>query len=280
MSNLAPFKSNQQPGLPMPPRGDTIAQFATYLEAQKAVDYLSDNHFPVQAVTIVGVDLKMVERVTGRLTYARVALAGLLSGAWFGLFVGLLLSLVGSTTEGQGISVFAAVFIGAAFGLLFGLISYSFTGGRRDFTSTSQIVAGEYRVLCLTEQAGKAIQLLNQLSRDGGPTSGNFAGPSGTAPVTPAPGQTPPAFGTTPAGPEPEGAPPAPAEPVTGPTYSEMIDRKRNEDRERQDRERQEREQREREDRERTDAQAAPTQVHPPVAPPPTQQVPLQDPPP
>jgi len=143
MSNLAPSRSNQ-PGLPTPPRGDTIAQFATYLEAQRAVDYLSDNHFPVQAVTIVGVDLQMVERVTGRLTYSRVATAGLLSGAWFGLFVGLLLTIFGS---GRGVSVFAAIIIGAAFGGLFGLISYSFTGGRRDFTSTSQIVAGEYRVL-------------------------------------------------------------------------------------------------------------------------------------
>ena len=275
MSNLAPFKSNQQPGLPTPPRGDTIAQFATYLEAQKAVDYLSDNHFPVQAVTIVGVDLKMVERVTGRLTYARVAVAGLLSGAWFGLFVGLLLSLFGSTSEGQGISVFAAIFIGAAFGLLFGVISYSFTGGRRDFTSTSQIVAGEYRVLCLTEQAGKAIQLLNQLARDGGPSSGNFAGPSGTAPVTPAPGQVPPAYGTSPAGPPPEGAPPAPAEPVTGPTYSEMIDRKKNEEREQR-----EREARERAAKEHTDRQSAPTQSHAPVKPSHTEQIPIQDPPP
>jgi hypothetical protein len=233
MSNLAPFKTNQQPGLPMPPRGDTIAQFGTYLEAQKAVDYLSDQHFPVQAVTIVGVDLKMVERVTGRLTYARVAVAGLASGAWFGLFVGLLISLFGSA---EGFSVFFAVFIGAAFGLLFGVMSYAFTGGRRDFTSTSQIVAGEYRVLCLTEQAGRAMQLLGQLAREGGPSSSGPSGPTAPAPIAPAPGASVPPFGPgQPAEPEP-GAPPA--EPVTGPTYSEMIDRKRAEEREREERER------------------------------------------
>ena len=240
MSNLAPFKTNPQSGLPMPPRGDTIAQYGTYLEAQKAVDYLSDNHFPVQAVTIVGVDLKMVERVTGRLTYARVAIAGLASGAWFGLFVGLLISLFGSAED---FSVFFAVVIGAAFGLLFGVMSYAFTGGRRDFTSTSQIVAGEYRVLCLTEQAGKAVQLLNQLAREGGPNSSGGSGsgwgnpPSGeaTAPVTPAAGQPTEQFpASTPAGPEPG----APVQPVTGPTYSEMIDKKKAEDRERADRER------------------------------------------
>ncbi|MBC7308050.1 MAG: magnesium transporter, partial [Dietzia sp.] len=79
--------------VPTPPKGVEIADYPTYLEAQKAVDYLSDHQFPVQLVTIVGVDLKMVERVTGRLSYPRVALAGAASGAWFGLFVGLLLSL-------------------------------------------------------------------------------------------------------------------------------------------------------------------------------------------
>jgi hypothetical protein len=237
VSNLAPYKSQQQPGLPMPPRGDTIAQFATYLEAQKAVDYLSDNHFPVQAVTIVGVDLKMVERVTGRLTYARVAVAGLASGAWFGLFVGLLISLFGNAKD---FSVFFAVFIGAAFGLLFGVMSYAFTGGRRDFTSTSQIVAGEYLVLCLTEQAGKAMQLLNQLAREGGPSGTppktGPSGPSAPAPATVVPpfGTPPQAAGTGSAGPDDVVA----TQPVTGPTYSEMIDKKRAEDREREDRER------------------------------------------
>jgi hypothetical protein len=91
MSNFGPMSRQQQMRVPTPPRGDGIARYATYLEAQRAVDYLSDNQFPVQHVTIVGTGLRMVERVTGRLTYARVAVAGAASGAWFGLFVGLLL---------------------------------------------------------------------------------------------------------------------------------------------------------------------------------------------
>jgi hypothetical protein len=240
MSNLAPINASQQARLLLPPRGDTIAQFGTYLEAQKAVDYLSDNHFPVQAVTIVGVDLKMVERVTGRLTYTRVSLLGLASGAWFGFFVGLLISLFGSA---EGFSLIFAVVIGAAFGLLSGLVSYALTGGQRDFTSTSQIIAGEYRVLCLSEQAGQAIQLLNKLASEGGPSSSGpsssgSGGPSApaAAPVTPAAGHPEKPFPVeNPGDPEPG----APVEPVTGPTYSEMIDKKKAEDRER---ERQERE--------------------------------------
>jgi hypothetical protein len=230
MSNLAPFRSNAQPGLPTPPAGDTIAQYATYLEAQQAVDYLSDQHFPVRAVTIVGVDLKMVERVTGRLTYGRAAMLGFGSGAYFGLMVGLLIAIFGSA---KGFSVPAAIIVGGAFGLLFGVISYAFTGGRRDFTSTSQIVASEYRVLCLTEQAGKAMQLLNQMARDGGPTSSGGPTGLGTAPVTPAPGTTPPPFAGSPAGPAADASTAdQPTVPVTGPTYSEMIDRKKAEDKE------------------------------------------------
>ncbi|MCY7372864.1 MAG: hypothetical protein LH461_04080, partial [Spirochaetaceae bacterium] len=75
------------------PRGQVIGSYDTYVEAQRAVDYLSDQQFPVQHVSIVGSDLRMVENVLGRLTRGRAALAGAASGAWFGLFVGVLLSL-------------------------------------------------------------------------------------------------------------------------------------------------------------------------------------------
>ena len=146
------FSSGRIPRVPTLPNGEQIASYATYLEAQHAVDHLSDKEFPVQHVTIVGTDLRMVERITGRLTYSRVALAGLMSGAWFGLAVGVLLSLFGGS--GQVLPIPAAMAIGAAFGILFSVISHSFAGGRRDFTSASQIVAGSYAVLCAAEHPG------------------------------------------------------------------------------------------------------------------------------
>ena len=121
-------RPNVNPRVPTPPRGEEIASYATYLEAQKAVDYLSDNKFAVEVVTIVGTDLRMVERVTGRLTYGRVALAGAASGAWFGLFVGLLLFMF----SGSGGYVLTGVAIGAGFGLLFSVLSYALTQGKRD----------------------------------------------------------------------------------------------------------------------------------------------------
>src|ERR1700754_4383924 len=71
----------------------TVAVFPDYASAQRAVDYLSDNQFPVEHTAIIGTDLRLVENVIGRLTTGRAALAGTASGAWFGLFIGLLLGI-------------------------------------------------------------------------------------------------------------------------------------------------------------------------------------------
>ncbi|MFE7405939.1 general stress protein [Isoptericola sp. NPDC057559] len=228
-------RPNAVPRVPTPPAGDEVAAYDTYLEAQQAVDYLSDHKFAVEHVTIVGTDLRMVERVTGRLTYGRVALAGALSGAWFGFFVGLLLSLFGGTTAGGVLLV--AIGLGAGFGLLFSVLSYALTGGRRDFTSSSQIVASTYAILCATEHAGDARSML--LESPGGlgkarrgstapaPVVPAPGAPVATAPAAPAAPRTPDPRWTTPSGaprygamrpteeqpPAPQ-APPAPAQPA------------------------------------------------------------------
>ena len=127
------------------PKGDTVGSYTSYLDAQKAVDYLADQQFPVQHVSIVGNDLKMVERVTGRLSYPRVALSGALSGMWFGLFVGVMLSFF--TPAGGPFSIVTSVLMGAAFFMLFGIVTYAAQRGKRDFTSTSQVVATNYDVI-------------------------------------------------------------------------------------------------------------------------------------
>jgi hypothetical protein len=143
------------------PTGDTVGSYTSYLDAQKAVDYLADQQFPVHMVSIVGNELKMVERVTGRLSYPRVALSGALSGMWFGLFVGIMLSFF-STTPGY-FSIVTSVLMGAAFFMLFGIVTYAMQKGKRDFTSTSQVVATNYDVVVSFEAANEARRLLHQL---------------------------------------------------------------------------------------------------------------------
>ena len=184
-------RQNVAPKLPTLPRGDLIASYSTYLEAQKAVEALSSTGFAVQHVTIVGTDLKMVERVTGRLTYSRVAAAGLASGAWFGLFVGLVLSLFGGGA-GTPLPIVVAIGIGAGFGLLFSVLSYSVTRGKRDFTSASQIVATSYGLLCDSERAGEAVRILREKNVLGyapvyPPPVSHPGAPYPGAPVQPAP---------------------------------------------------------------------------------------------
>jgi hypothetical protein len=138
----------------------TAAIYLDYASAQRAVDHLSDNGFPVEQTAIVGTDLRLVERVLGRMTIARAALAGAASGAWFGLFIGLLLALF--TTRGWFLVVLTSLLVGALWGAAFGAIAHAMTGGRRDFTSTSQLVAAQYAVTVTAEHADRARQMLGQ----------------------------------------------------------------------------------------------------------------------
>jgi hypothetical protein len=72
---------------------NTVARFDDYEDAQRAVDRQSDEGFPVDKLDIVGSEVRLVERVTGRLTTARAAGAGTISGLWAGLLIGALLAL-------------------------------------------------------------------------------------------------------------------------------------------------------------------------------------------
>jgi hypothetical protein len=140
------------------PIGDVLGEYATYLEAQKVVDALAKADFAVKGLAIVGTELTSVELVTGRLSYGRAALTGAASGAWLGLFVGLLLVLFSPTPEFS--FLFAAGFIGAGFGMIFGIVSYAVSRRRRDFRSSSQVLAGSYRVIVDPTQTARARQAL------------------------------------------------------------------------------------------------------------------------
>jgi hypothetical protein len=148
--------------LPTLPDGWPVSSYDTYKEAQQAVDHLADNDFPVRGVTIVGIDPVLVERVDAHLTWRRVLATGAVSGAWFGLFVGLLLSLF---TTGAGL---LPIMIGLIFGVVFGLtmaaVRYAATRGQRNFVSHSQLVAHRYDVLCQPGTAERARELLAALA--------------------------------------------------------------------------------------------------------------------
>ena len=144
-----------------PPRFDaaytawnTVASYDDYAPAQRAVDQLSDDGFPVEHLDIIGSDLRLVERVTGRLTKGRAAAAGAASGAWFGLLMGMLLGIF---TAGPWLGFLAVgAVIGAGWGALFGFLGHTATKGARDFASARTLVATKYDIVARNGYADAA----------------------------------------------------------------------------------------------------------------------------
>lgn len=152
--------ANQTPIGPDVSNRPVLASYDNYLAAQAAVDKLSDSHFPVQHVAIVGVDLRLVESVLGRTSWGKAALGGMGTFAWFGVLIGLFVSFFG-TENGQTLQlVLLGLLYGAAFGIVFGMVSYGFSGGRRDFVSRQALQAARYDVRCDGEVIGQARQIL------------------------------------------------------------------------------------------------------------------------
>lgn len=167
MTSTNPLGGRRGAPLPRVPKGDVIASYESYLEAQQTVDVLARADFPVSGVSIVGNDLKTVEHITGRLSWGRVALAGAASGAWFGIFLAIVLFIFNTGRADLSLE-FAAVLLGAGFGMLFGLVSYALTRSRRDYTSQTAVLATSYSVVVEPEIANRARNVLSNAGRGTG----------------------------------------------------------------------------------------------------------------
>jgi hypothetical protein len=151
-----------------PPRAEratvAVASYPDYASAQRAVDFLADNKFPVDRVRIVGSDLRLVEQVHGRMTIGRAALAGAGTGAWFGLLIGILL---GAFAVGAWWRVLLfAVVAGVVWGATFGALAHAMTRGQRDFTSTPTLQADKYTIIVDADVVHQAREMLSRLPAD------------------------------------------------------------------------------------------------------------------
>jgi hypothetical protein len=143
------------------PQGEVVADFSDYQAAVAFVENLIAHNFPAGSVAIVGSDLRTVERVRAKLSYAKVALGGATTGAWLGLIIGLIFGpgVAEPANADQLTSVesaFSAVLIGAGIGMLFNVIRFSLARNKRGFISASSVVASKYQVQVpgdLAEQA-------------------------------------------------------------------------------------------------------------------------------
>lgn len=116
------------------PRGELLATYASYADAREQVDRLAATDFPVSAVSIVGKDLRVVERVRGRLNYAQVALSAGVRGVFFGGLIGVFLFLL--TPEGGAGQILTSMLLGLAVWLIFGVIGFGMRKGRHGFASS------------------------------------------------------------------------------------------------------------------------------------------------
>jgi hypothetical protein len=143
----------------------TVKTVDSYAEAERAVDYLSDNGFPIEHVAIVGTDLRYVEQVKKRMTTWGATLAGAGYGAVFGLFWGLLFGIFFTVDSGSflGVLLYSLV-VAVVFGALCGAIAHAATRGRRDFASESATRADHYEVQVDDGRADAAEQMLAGMS--------------------------------------------------------------------------------------------------------------------
>jgi hypothetical protein len=143
------------PGAPSPGGLHRLVSFTDYLDAQRLVDQMSDDGFPVEHVRIVGDGVRTVEQVTGRMTRGRAALMGAAGGAWLGLFIGLLFGLFAVGPAWLWV-LLVSLLIGAVWGALFGFLAHWSTRGQRDFASIMTLQAQRYDVYVDAAHASQA----------------------------------------------------------------------------------------------------------------------------
>ncbi|MGV8859148.1 general stress protein [Rhodoglobus sp.] len=159
MSNFSGFsrRARQRSSVP---RGNVLGSYESYTDAQSVINTLAKAEFDIKGVAIVGRDLTTVEVVTVRLSYGRSALAGATTGAWLGLFFGLITTILAPVTPQQVGIFFAAILTGAGIGMIFGVVNYAMMRKRRDYAATSQLIADRYEIIISPDLAAKAHGIL------------------------------------------------------------------------------------------------------------------------
>ncbi|VXB54450.1 general stress protein [Citricoccus sp. K5] len=167
------------------PRGEVLGSFPTYAEARKVVDRLAEQEFDVRTVSVVGTDLRTVERIRNRLTYPSVALRSAIQGAFFGAMLGILMTLI--DPSGSGFQILYTVGLGVAIWVLFGVIGHALRKGR-GVNSVQQLVPSNFDVVCEFETAHQAKQLLGRPAQAPAPATDTPAPPANqsNAPQPPA----------------------------------------------------------------------------------------------
>lgn len=144
-----------------------VRSYTEYAKAERAVDQLSDDGFPIERLTIVARGLHLVEDITGRRGYGGAAASSAVTGGVIGALLGFVfgvLSWVDPLISGLALAVYGFL-AGALAGLVIGLLSHWLRAGRRDFSSIKSLRARGYDVVAdSAEYAEQADRLLGLTS--------------------------------------------------------------------------------------------------------------------
>jgi hypothetical protein len=165
--------------------GETVARYSEYEAAQKAVSRLIAAEVPARDIAIVGIGLRSIERITGKLGYATAARSGAINGLLLGLLFSAFLVFGSQSVPIQ--AFIGVMFVGIALGMLLSILAYSFVRRRRDFASSMQVIADHYDVTVAAATIHKARQVLGVV---GAPPETPHAEPAAPVP-SPSPGPAP-----------------------------------------------------------------------------------------
>jgi len=152
---------------PDAPARQAIATFDNYADAERTVDYLADQRFPVNRLAIVGRDPELVGQVTGHMNYGLAALRGATPGGLVGALIGWIFGLfswIQPLVAGLVLAFYGLVF-GAALGALIGLLLYAMQHGRRDFATVTTLQPEHFDVVADVGVAERALQFLQDSDR-------------------------------------------------------------------------------------------------------------------
>ena len=148
------------------PDGQILATFPAYPEAQDLVNSLVTKGVPATALSIVGADVTLVERVTGKIGYGRAALSSAMSGSWLGILAGLAYVIFSPTDVIT--PIVGGLFVGAGLGMVVGMLLFTFQRGpKRLYRSMQQVIAQSYRVVVEPQQHPIALQAMESTKSDG-----------------------------------------------------------------------------------------------------------------
>lgn len=149
------------------PEGPTLATFPGYPEAQELVNALVTKGVPAQALSIVGADVTLVERVTGKIGYGRAALSSAMSGSWLGVLAGLVVVIISPTDVMT--PIVGGLFVGAGVGMVVGMLIFTFSPGpKRLYRSMQQVIAQSYRVVVEPQQHSQALGAMESSDSESG----------------------------------------------------------------------------------------------------------------